>query len=176
MATRTRQASVSPAPGSLKRLARVLYLENLRSFVVEMEDGTGYVLAADELAEADRSRIVRWRLGPGRHYFSVVQESGNRFEVPWDAVLYHCEQAYQYYKDQNQRESTTARAQRIGERIRAEREHRGMTVAQLAERADLQRPNLSRLEHGRHDPSLDTLERVADALGVPVARLVAGTR
>jgi transcriptional regulator with XRE-family HTH domain len=35
-------------------------------------------------------------------------------------------------------------------------------------------PNLSRLESGKHVPSLETLERVAGALGVRVADLVAG--
>ena len=34
-------------------------------------------------------------------------------------------------------------------------------------------PNLSRLETGTHVPSLETLERVAAALGVRVADLVA---
>ena len=37
----------------------------------------------------------------------------------------------------------------------------------------MKRPNLSRLEHGQHLPSLETLERVAAALAVPVAELVA---
>lgn len=139
-----------------------------------MEDGAGYVLAADELTEADASRIVRWRLGPGRCYFLVLQESGNRFEVPWDAVLYHCEPAYEFYKGRQQ--ATTGRGLRIGQRVRAERTRQGRTIAELAERTGLQRPNLSRLEHGRHEPSLETLQRVADALGVPVARLVAEPR
>lgn len=156
-----------------KRLARVLYLENLRSFVVEMEDGRGYVLPVDQLNEADQSSVLRWRLGPGRHYFSVTQESGNRFDVPWDAVLYHCEPSYEYYKGTRTGVAPDSRAQRIGQRVRAERERKGMTINQLAERAKLQRPNLSRLELGRHEPSLETLERVAAALQVPVARLVA---
>jgi len=37
----------------------------------------------------------------------------------------------------------------------------------------MERPNLSRLEHGRHLPSLDTLERIAEALEVPIAALLA---
>lgn len=35
------------------------------------------------------------------------------------------------------------------------------------------RPNLSRLAHGKHVPSLGTLERIAKALRVPVVELVA---
>ena len=37
----------------------------------------------------------------------------------------------------------------------------------------MKRPNLSRLEHGRHQPSLEKLELVAEALEVSVAELVA---
>ena len=37
-------------------------------------------------------------------------------------------------------------------------------------------PNLSRLENGRHLPSLETLEKVADAFGMPVAALVVARR
>jgi transcriptional regulator with XRE-family HTH domain len=36
----------------------------------------------------------------------------------------------------------------------------------------MKRPNLSRLEHGKHLPSLETLEQLADALEVPVAQLL----
>jgi len=156
MAT-TKRARVSVERESGRRLARVMYLENLRSFVIQMEDGRGYVLAAEELPELDASGIVAWRLGPGRQYFSVVQESGNRLEVPWDAVLYHCEPAYEYYKEREKREPDLSRAERIGERVRVERKRRGMTAGQLAEQAGMQRPNLSRLEHGRHEPALEPL-------------------
>lgn len=47
------------------------------------------------------------------------------------------------------------------------------TITALAQAAGMERPNLSRLEHGKHVPSLDTLERVAKALRVPVVKLVA---
>ena len=39
--------------------------------------------------------------------------------------------------------------------------------------AGMKRPNLSRLEHGRNQPSLETLERIAESLGMAVAELVA---
>lgn len=44
---------------------------------------------------------------------------------------------------------------------------------QSPSRINVERPNLSRLEHAKHVPSLDTLERIADAPGVPVVALVA---
>ena len=54
----------------------------------------------------------------------------------------------------------------VGTRIRVEREHRGMTQAALAERMGTTQPTVARLEAGGVNPSLDTLQRVADALGL----------
>jgi len=36
----------------------------------------------------------------------------------------------------------------------------------------MKRPNLSRLESGKHQPSLETMERIAEALGVTVAEIL----
>jgi transcriptional regulator with XRE-family HTH domain len=48
-----------------------------------------------------------------------------------------------------------------------------MTITALAQTSGMERPNLSRLEHGKHVPSLDTLERIAKALRVSVVELIA---
>jgi transcriptional regulator with XRE-family HTH domain len=45
--------------------------------------------------------------------------------------------------------------------------------ADLSFRTGIEVPNLSRLERGKHTPSLDTLEKVADAFEVPVAASIA---
>jgi transcriptional regulator with XRE-family HTH domain len=57
-------------------------------------------------------------------------------------------------------------------RIKSLRERRGMTQAQLAEKAGVSRTYLARLETARQDPTLSTLEKLAKALGVKVGRLV----
>jgi transcriptional regulator with XRE-family HTH domain len=57
-------------------------------------------------------------------------------------------------------------------KIRARREKLKMTQAELAERAEISRGYLIRLEAGQHDPTLGTLERIAKALGVKVRTLV----
>ncbi len=161
-------------PASGREIAKVTHLREQRLFVVRMGNGKTYLLGVDELTEADPSVVIRVRRSPDHEYFTVTQESGNRFEVPWDAVLYHCEPTYEYYKDRGEEVvSAVERAVRIGEAVRRLREERGLTVTELAGRAGMQRPNLSRLESGKHEPSLHTLERVADALEVPVVDLVA---
>jgi transcriptional regulator with XRE-family HTH domain len=58
------------------------------------------------------------------------------------------------------------------ERIRQLRTERGLSQAKLAVRADMDPATLNRLEQGKGNPNLRTLERVADALGVEVADLL----
>lgn len=57
-------------------------------------------------------------------------------------------------------------AERIGARVRALREAAGLTQGELARRTGIHRPNIARIESGRHMPSLDTVVRIARALDV----------
>jgi transcriptional regulator with XRE-family HTH domain len=54
----------------------------------------------------------------------------------------------------------------ISERVRQVREDRGLTQAELAARIGSTQPALARLEAGGVMPSLDTLHRIAEALGL----------
>jgi transcriptional regulator with XRE-family HTH domain len=51
-------------------------------------------------------------------------------------------------------------------RIKALRETRGLSQATVAKAARISREHLARLEGGHYDPSVGTLERIAEALGV----------
>jgi len=62
---------------------------------------------------------------------------------------------------------------RLGARLRALRLSKGMTQAELARRTGIHRPNIARVEAGRHTPSLETLARLASAIGVPTTRVLA---
>ena len=55
---------------------------------------------------------------------------------------------------------------RLGKRIRELRLAAGLTQAELARRTGIHRPNIARVEAGRHTPSLATLSRLASAIGV----------
>ena len=57
-------------------------------------------------------------------------------------------------------------------KLKALREDRGMTQADLARRAKVSAGYIARLETLRHDPKLSTLVKLARALGVPVTELL----
>lgn len=66
-------------------------------------------------------------------------------------------------------------AKAIGRRIRRFREEKGLTAAQLAERASISRSYLSELENGKGDhkrPSAEVMYRIGKALGVSMSELL----
>jgi transcriptional regulator with XRE-family HTH domain len=62
-------------------------------------------------------------------------------------------------------------ASALGAQVRALRRERGLTLKALGQRAGLSHPFLSQVERGLAQPSLGSVERIAGALGVPVAQL-----
>jgi DNA-binding XRE family transcriptional regulator len=56
--------------------------------------------------------------------------------------------------------------------IRVWREHRGLTVKDLAEAAGIAAPYLSQVETGKREGSVETLKKIADALKLTIDDLV----
>ena len=69
-------------------------------------------------------------------------------------------------------DNTLANGIALGERIRARRTALGLTLAQVAEAAQLSIPYVSNLERGRGNPTLGALRAVAEALQQPVTELL----
>ncbi|HVB44139.1 MAG TPA: XRE family transcriptional regulator [Streptosporangiaceae bacterium] len=69
-------------------------------------------------------------------------------------------------------ESTAALALAIGGRVRQERQSRRWTLDQLAEAARVSRRMVVNVEQGAANPSVGTLLRISDALGVGLPALV----
>ncbi len=53
---------------------------------------------------------------------------------------------------------------KIGEQIRRRRKSLGMTQLELSERTGLDRANISKIEGGRYNVSVDILGRIAEVL------------
>jgi transcriptional regulator with XRE-family HTH domain len=60
----------------------------------------------------------------------------------------------------------------MGKRIQALRKKLNLSRQQLAERADVSREYIRKLEAGGYDPTVGTLQRIAKALGVSLAELI----
>jgi transcriptional regulator with XRE-family HTH domain len=60
----------------------------------------------------------------------------------------------------------------MAKRLRQLRDERGLSQRALAEKAGISREYLARLETGRQDPTLSTLEKIARALKVRVGTIV----
>jgi transcriptional regulator with XRE-family HTH domain len=67
---------------------------------------------------------------------------------------------------------TLALAQAIGLRVRQKRQSRRWTLDQLAETADISRRMVVNVEQGVANPSVGTLLRISDALGIGLPALV----
>ncbi|THA31803.1 XRE family transcriptional regulator [Streptomyces sp. A1277] len=64
------------------------------------------------------------------------------------------------------------RRRRIATRIRDARLHANLSQQDIVTRTGLDRSAYQDIEHGRASPRVDTLLRIADAIGVPAAELV----
>jgi DNA-binding XRE family transcriptional regulator len=158
------------------RLSDVAYVESMHALVVRFLSGRVYAVPLAELEGRDASAVTGVSLGSDGYAAVIEQHSGNRLDVPWDVILYYAEPEYPFYKRGAKVANAAAGRQEIGERIRLERLGRHWTLADLGTRTGIKVPNLSRLEKGKHLPSLETLEKVAGAFELPVAALVSARR
>jgi transcriptional regulator with XRE-family HTH domain len=66
----------------------------------------------------------------------------------------------------------TPTARQVGMRLRKLRQARDLSQAALAERAGLSREYVNKIEAGKYDPPLSTLNRLAKALKVKLVDLL----
>ena len=63
---------------------------------------------------------------------------------------------------------------RIGDHVRKKRLAKNLTAAELARRCFMDKPNLLRIEKGRVNTSIYNLNKIADALEIPLEELFKG--
>ena len=71
-------------------------------------------------------------------------------------------------------ERTTTNAAEVGDRIRKTRESQDVSMSDLARRSGVAKSTLSDLEAGRGNPTLATLNGIAQAINVAAAELIGG--
>ena len=157
------------APEFQRKIRHARYLVGEDRFIVTFDSGKEYSFPRSSLEVDDGSDVVKLQVDRRQFFFRVTQASGNRYEIPWDRVLHEAEPAYRYFHGQRGRTRTT---HEVGATIRKLREAKGITQDQLAGAVGMMRSNISRIEAAKHRPTLETLERIAKALKVPVADLI----
>jgi DNA-binding XRE family transcriptional regulator len=94
-------------------------------------------------------------------YEIVVPTDRGDVEIPWTTIRALTDAAFAAHL------ATVAEEQSrlVGTRLRALRHRRKLTAREVAERAGITPQSLSRIENGRHDVVLTTLQRILAAMG-----------
>lgn len=124
-------------------------------------------------AEDDGSDVQAIHLAEDARSAAVELASGKRVQLVASAINAAAAQTSAPF-DQAPATLGDVDGVRLGQRLRALRLAAGLTQAELARRTGIHRPNIARVEAGRHTPSLETLARLAAAIGVPTTRVLAG--
>ena len=128
--------------------------------VVLFEDGSCVSIAAQRVLPTG-TRGVNWDNLTFNPYEIVVPAASGQVEVPWSTIRVLTDRDYSAHLAAAAEEQ----ARQIGLRIRSLREGRKLTGKELAERAGISPQSLYRIEHGRHDVVLTTLQRILAAMG-----------
>jgi DNA-binding XRE family transcriptional regulator len=110
-------------------------------------------------ASDDGSDIASITIDPGAIKATLLLESGAVCQLTIESMHAAAERT-------NGQEDIAIDGEKLGARLRELRLAAGLTQAELARRTGIHRPNIARVEAGRHTPSLETLARIANAIGV----------
>ena len=134
-----------------------------------MGDGTALLLPRPVSAEYDGSDVASIMLESDAH--SATLKLGSGRELTLQASVIAAKSSPQ--KATGGMNGTIAiDGAHLGARLRELRLAAGLTQAELARRTGIHRPNIARVEAGRHTPSLETLARLASAIGVPTTHVL----
>lgn len=149
-----------------KKLAKVDYLEQEEVFACTFKNGRTYFLNRKDIPEDDGSEVKNYVIEEDKYYFTVYLKSEQEYIVFWDFILSICEKKYEFYRDKNIEKISS---KEIGERIKKIRLTRKLKQIDLEAKTGILRANIARIEKGTHYPSLETLEKIAEALEISVA-------
>ncbi len=131
------------------------------------EDGSQVVVRAQRLLPS-RIGSVDWDTLTHNPYEIIVQTADGPYEIPWDTVRVLSDEEFSAHRAA----AAEDEARLVGQRIRELRTSRGLSSKELAGRASITPQSLSRIELGRHDVVLTTLERILAAMGCSLKDLV----
>jgi DNA-binding XRE family transcriptional regulator len=135
---------------------------------VRFADGREGMIPLADLALPDVPR----RVGiPNPYSIRIFLREGGTEEVPWDFARHYIDEHYR-----SASVDAEARGRRLfAQRLRTLRSERGVTQKELASRSGISRVSIARIEIGEQSPRYGTLTALAEALDVPLHRLLAET-
>ena len=150
-------------------LTAVSYRPSTRSLSVVYDDGEIAQVAVDALKLPLDAKIENVQLDEFQRGIEFLLADGTMHDVAADYITWLTDESYRrQYPDEDI-------GPRIGSNVAALRKQRGMSQGELARTAGILGPNLSRLESGKHVPTLDVLLRVAQALNVTLSKIVSAS-
>jgi DNA-binding XRE family transcriptional regulator len=140
-----------------------------------LADGTAALLPRPVSESDDGSEVASIALGTGAETATVALSSGRELTLRASSVSGTSASIRPSSPPSNGNGATPVAIDgvRLGARLRELRVAAGLTQAELARRTGIHRPNIARVEAGRHTPSLETLARLASAIGVPTTTVLA---
>jgi len=136
-----------------------------------LADGSAALLQRPVSDGDDGSEVASISLGSGAESATVALTSGRELTLRASALSPHL--STRPPAGTNGNSTMPIDGVRLGARLRELRVAAGLTQAELARRTGIHRPNIARVEAGRHTPSLETLARLASAIGVPTTTVLA---
>lgn len=131
-------------------------------------DGTAVLVDRDVLDDDDGTPVEAISLEDDATRAVLSLESGKEIELTPTAVA-----RKSLLSKENGATNGAIDGVRLGKRLRELRLAASLTQAELARRTGIHRPNIARVEAGRHTPSLETISRLASAIGVPTTAVLA---
>ena len=130
------------------------------TLTVHFDDGSEVMVDADRILPP-RVGEVDWGKLAVDPYEITIPATDGEVEVPWSTIRVLSD------KDYSAHLVTAAgeQARHVGQRIQELRRTRKLSSKDLAERAGITPQSLSRIEHGKHDVVLTTLQRILTAMG-----------
>ena len=132
-------------------------------------DRSSGVIPFKDLPEVKTESNLRSLELPNPYELVVTDARGASHEIPWDFARHYCDPSYLPRVEEVAKRGRMS----LGGRIREMRTREGMSQAELASGTGIGRVTLVRLESGEQSPRYETLVAIAQALGRPVAELLA---
>ena len=130
-----------------------------KNLIFLFSDGQGAKVPRSRLPFDDATPISSIEIYDHGYAAAVRQASGSMYDLPLDSI--------KHYARGGKRKSFN-----LGKRLTSLRNEHQLTQAQLAWRTGISRMQLYRIEKGKSEPNLETLERLSKAFGITLATLV----